>query len=63
MEPDLKKIFEISEKAYHLSVVVKAFVKYYQDIEEFQALLPVLLMLHREIDNIYAELIECECFQ
>ncbi len=61
MDAALKKIFQKSEEAYHLSVVIKAFIQYYyNDIEEFQALLPVMQMLHREIDNIYAELIDIE---
>lgn len=61
MEQSINKIYQISEKAYHLSVVVKAFIQhYYYDIEEFQSLLPIVQMLHHEIDNIYAELIDME---
>jgi len=59
MKLDMNKLFQRAEKAYHLSVVVKTFITHHLcDVDEFQALLPVMLMLHREVDNIYADLLD-----
>ncbi len=58
MEPDLKQLAGIAEYNYQISVVVRAFIKQNQDIDEFQALQPVALMLHNGIDKLYAEFIE-----
>lgn len=64
MKLDMNKLFQRSEKAYNISVVVKTFITHHsRDVDEFQALLPVILMLHREVDNIYADLLDAGLYK
>ena len=52
------RLFEKIADTYNLSVVLKEFCKQHQDIEEICNILPLVKIIHNNIDVCYAEFID-----
>lgn len=57
MEPDLKKIANLAQKVFHMSVVANHFCKSHKEIWEFRNLVPVLETIKNNADSICLEFI------
>ena len=55
---DIKKVYELIEESYNMSLLTETFCKKYSDIEEVRNITTGVKFIHQYLDKAYALLID-----